>query len=194
VTRSPFLARALLSAVCAATLAGCSWGQPKNPGYLLRGVEMGGDAQQRGVTVRYFGVDRPERYYRFVVDPVAVVPAQGLRMEEELARRIADQFRRELVARLANAYEVVDHPGAGVLRLRAAIVEVRPDAGHGLAAAAMEAVITDSLTDELILAVRDNRRHLNQANRSLFSEWENAKSIMQAWATRVRGEIKRLGR
>lgn len=176
----------------AALLIGCS--HPKSDGVIGGEVDLRESSLRPGLSARFFPVDNAERYYRFVIDPVQVVPAEGITMNKELRQRIAEHYRRELVSHLAGAYEVVAHGGAGVLRLKAVVHGVRPAAGHGLAGATMEAVVADSVTDRLIIALRDRRPHLDQVNKSLFSEWENAKSIMQAWALTVRGEIKRLGR
>ena len=68
-------------------------------------------------------------YAKFMLDPVLVhfAPnARGGAINPDKLDHLIDFFEEELVKALSERYQVVDKPGPGVLRLRAAITDVQP--------------------------------------------------------------------
>lgn len=114
---------ALAFAGCAATTGGQS-------GFLGRDLDLRSAADGSGALVyRKPGFTREEarRYTRFMIDPVLVwySPQSDYKgiFPDEL-KAITDYFRASAVAQLAGRYAVVTEPGPGVVRIRAAIVEM----------------------------------------------------------------------
>lgn len=132
-------------------------------------------------------------YHRFTIDDVRLLTAEDVAMDPAAKQQVSDQLRRELVVRLADGYEVVESPGAGVLRLSVVVRGVGPGPAFGLADATMQAIVTDSVTGKLLLAIRDRRSQRGQVERSLFSNWENARKIVQSWADAVDVEVEQAG-
>jgi len=142
----------------------------------------------RGVGVRQEGP--LAGYHRFTIDDIRLVTAPDVAMDPQAERQVIEQLRRELVVRLADDYEVVAPPGAGVLRLGIRVLGVRPGPAFGLADATMESLVTDSVTGQRLLTIRDRRSQRGYVDRSLVSDWENARNVMQSWADVVDKEIE----
>jgi hypothetical protein len=147
-----------------------------------------------------------KEYAKFMLDPVLVhfAPnARGGAIDPEKLDQLIDFFEEELAKALSKKYQVVDEPGSGVLRLRAAITDVQltwptyqidPKSKTlviGLGGASMEGEAIDSQTGERVLAVVDSRRGRRLTIEEGMDELGHAKQVMQYW---IRRFIKRLDR
>ncbi len=133
-------------------------------------------------------------YDKFMVDPIMVhfAPnAKGIAVDPFKVQQVADYFHRELWQALSIRYQVVDTPGPGVLRLRAAITDTKTTVpimnihpgtkllGLGLGGASMEGEGVDSQTGERVLAVVDSPRGGRLTIEEGMYELGHAKYVMQ---------------
>lgn len=127
-------------------------------------------------------------------------------------RRIAGIFRQQLAAGLAESFELVDEPGQGVLRLRAAVSEkgpsnvamdiassanskaltalsgipMSPETRDFVASAAAEVELSDSQTGAVILSVADTTA-IGAGLLTAADPWPALEGGYVAWTARLRG-------
>ena len=164
-------------------LGGCSWfkDEPPPDPFVESRFTPG---------VRVWWTGSLDGYRRFMVDEVDVQTVEGVMMDEDVRARIAEQFRREVVVHLANRWEVVGSPGAGVLRMSLVVRGVRPGEALGLAGAWVESTVSDSLTGQVFLTVRDARSHASRIDFEHTEPWEAARVVMLSWADAAASEVK----
>ena len=131
-------------------------------------------------------------YHRITVDEVELVTPPGIVMARDVREKLVRQMRREVVVRLANHFEVIEPGGAGVLRLTIRVRDVRPGVAMGMAGAWVEAQVTDSVTNELLVTIRDTRSHTHRVKATLATEWEAARDVMISWSDEIRHAIEQL--
>lgn len=192
--------------------AGCASSKPQNVVFLGNGVELQslpGSRSMRAWSSRP-GVLR--EYHAFLFDPIVVMLGRtepGKQVSEDemksLSAHLRDVFRAELAR---GGYEIADVPGAGVLRVRAALTELVPvdpaknaaakvvgavlpggiflptvDIGH----AAIEVDMRDSVTNARVAAFADRK-----AGRAYFNglrpyrRWGDVESAFAGWASEFR--------
>jgi putative nucleotidyltransferase with HDIG domain len=157
------------------------------------------------------GVDLA-RYKRLVLDPVGFFFAPDSEykgMDPQELKAISDAFRRQMVETLKPCYPIVQKPGPDVARLRCAITDLRqsqpvpgdiasegpigrdPDdpqtrpvtSWSGTGATCAEMLMFDSLTGEVVAAIKDER---TTGLREKFTRWGSAEDAFQFWAERLR--------
>lgn len=137
-------------------------------------------------------------------------------LPDEEAQTLASYLRDAVIEKLGQDYRIVDTPGPGVLRLRAALTEgarssvvldtlsvVAPPArllslvdrltsgAHSFVGrASAEAELTDSVTGERLLAGVD-RRAGSKVLRGSYSEWADVKAVLDFWAEGLRDRLRR---
>lgn len=159
-------------------------------------------------------------YARFLVEPVTVLlheesEATTAADPEEL-RTLADYLRTAVVERLQKGgkYKVVEEPGPGVLRLRAAITDVVPVSGGkntgakaagavvglgllvprmNLGKASIEVEMLDSQTNERLVAVVDSRQGKRFGGLIKGAKrWGDVKAAFDKWAKMFRKKLDRV--
>ena len=162
-----------------------------------------------------------EPYRRFLIDKPVVMfhpEARGAEIDPEELDMLAGALREAVVEALEKdgAYEVVEQPGPGVLRLRAAITDVDPvkpgknvapkaagmAAGVGLLVprtdlgrAAIEVEMLDSRTDERLVAVaasKKGRRYFSTIKGA--KRWGDVKAAFKSWAKLFRKRLDEIHR
>lgn len=138
--------------------------------------------------------------------------AQSRGIDPALLKEMTDHYQKALLDAVKDDYRVVDQPGPGVLRVRAAITDVKPskpvantmstilpigwvvsgatkvasdeNVGTGEAAAEME--FLDSMSGERLAAAVDRR----QGGKAAFrGKWTDAKDAFDFWAKRFRERL-----
>ncbi len=147
-----------------------------------------------------------KEYDKFIIDPVVVhfAPnAKGIGVDPFKVHQVADYLHREMWQALSIRYQVVNTPGPGVLRLRAAITDIKTTVplmnihpgtkllGLGLGGASMEGEAVDSQTGERVLAVVDSRKGgFNPLpSRAAIDTVAHAKEVMRHWVKRFVGRV-----
>ena len=151
-----------------------------------------------------------KEYDKFIIDRVVVhfAPnAEGIGVDPLRVKQVADYLHREMWQALSIRYQVVDTPGPGVLRIRAAITDIKTTVpimnihpgtkllgqltGLGLGGASMEWEAVDSQTGERVLAVVDSRKGgFNPfPSGAGFDEVGHAEEVMRHWAKRFVGRV-----
>jgi hypothetical protein len=136
-------------------------------------------------------------YNKFILEPVAVYLPEGKAIYPGDLQALAQYFRDKAVQDLTAAgYQVVDHSGPGVLRIRAAITDIEVAkkafnvhpltklAGIGTGGAAMEAEAVDSMTGERIIAVVDARQGDRMSMTEGLDTYGHARQAMDQWVAR----------
>ena len=138
-------------------------------------------------------------YSKFIIDHVIVhfaPDAEGISIDPEKLGELKAHFETGLKEALSKHYEVVEEPGAGVLRLRMAITDIKKTkaawnihpatklAGFGLGSASMEAEAIDTGTGRRVAAIVETREGSRLAFRAGFQEMGHAKQIIDEWIER----------
>ena len=147
-----------------------------------------------------------KEYDKFIIDPVVVhfAPnAKGIGVDPLKVKQVADYLHREMWQALSIRYQVVNTPGPGVLRLRAAITDIKTTVpimnihpgtkllgqliGLGLGGASMEV----EQTGERVLAVVDSRKagFKPLPSRAAIDTVAHAKEVMRYWVKRFVGRV-----
>ncbi|MEA2240120.1 MAG: hypothetical protein QOC81_4844 [Thermoanaerobaculia bacterium] len=196
-------------------LAGCATSKPQNLKFLGSGIEL---QSMPGSPSMKSWSSRPGvlgDYHAFLFDPVVVIldkpdPKKEVSGQEmkDLGVHVRDVFIGELTR---GGYSVVDVPGAGVLRVRAALTELVPvDPAKNAAAkvvgavipggiflptvdigqAAIEVDMRDSVTNARVAAFADRK-----AGRAYFNglrpyrRWGDVESAFAGWASEFRTRL-----
>ena len=129
--------------------------------------------------------------------------AKGKGINPEKLKELTDFWLDEAVKAVEGAYEVVEKPGPGVLRVRAAITEVNTSdpkknivtqyvvkMSVDVGGASMEAELVDSQTGERIvgyMASRKGRAFVNYKN--LITQYGDTKGALKYWAQNLRERL-----
>ena len=156
-------------------------------------------------------------YERVWIDPVTIWlgPDSGLaEIPRQEAQRLADYLGAALRAELAQGFQLVDEPGAGTLRIRAAITEARrsrvlldivstvmPPARvlstvkklatgtHAFVGrAGIEVEVLDSTTGRRLIAAVDERAG-GKALRGSTSAWSDVEAAYDHWARLIAARL-----
>lgn len=143
-------------------------------------------------------------YDKFLIDPVIVhfAPnAKGIALDPAKVAELTDYARSQAVEALSKRYQVVESPGPGVLRIRAALTDIQKTtpalnihpatklSGMGLGGASMEAEALDAQTGERVFAVVDSRQGDRLAIGAGLSGLGHAKQVIDHWIGRF---VKRM--
>jgi hypothetical protein len=143
-------------------------------------------------------------YNKFILDPVRInlAPgAKGVSVDPAKLKELTDFAREEATAALSKRYQVVNRPGPGILRIRAAITDIELTqplfnihpgtklSGIGLGGASMEAEAIDTVTNKRVFAVVDMREGNRLSIAEGLHEMGHPKQVVQHWVKRF---VKRL--
>ncbi len=195
-------------ALCLALAAGCaSTGPPVPPsGFLENYKALKPDPEVKGL---YWwakqGVDWKE-YSKLLIDPVQVRVDKSKskrRLKPGEAKMLAQKLRQAVVKALKGYYPVVNKPGPGVLRLRAALVHIKPvepamnvmssailmiplDVGE----AAVESQFMDSMSSQVLAEVVavDEGSHAEVSK--VWSRWDQVEDAFQDWAQMLKESLR----
>lgn len=196
-------------------LGGCSAGGMKNverSGFLqdYSQLQPGGEDRAALVYVKAGADFKP--YDAIMFDRISVwlsPEAETRGIDPAILKEMSDYFQNALVEAFKDGYTLVDQPGPNVLRVRAAITDLKPsnptsntlstilpigmavsaaakattDANMGTGEAAAEIEFLDSVSSERLAAAVDRR----QGGKSAFrGKWEDTKQAFDDWAKRFR--------
>lgn len=155
------------------------------------------------------------QYTKMIVEPVTFYVGKSLKDAEvtpnpENINKITDYFHEALVREVSKKFEIVDKPGPGVGRVRAAITSVKLESGDldayqylpvmlvatgaaevagmrdKVAVISMEGELTDSITGKILAAVVKSRgKDVTIKNVDNLTE-DEVKSVLDYWATESR--------
>ena len=138
-------------------------------------------------------------YDKFIIDPVLVhfAPnAKGTALDPTKLKKVTDYVYDEAVKALSVRYTVVTAPGPGVLRIRAALTDIKKTtpamnihpatklSGLGLGGASMEAEALDSQTGVRVFAVVDTRQGDRLSIGPGLDPLGHAKQVVRHWVER----------
>jgi hypothetical protein len=150
-------------------LAGCAATQwPPLSGFLNDYRGMYRSNEVKGLFVYEHPRKGVVQYNKFMVDPVTVIvdPQAGSESADpEAIKLLARQFHDDIINSLKGHYAIVNQPGEGVLRIRAAVSQVQMHRFSWMQSAVIEAELVDTKTNERILALLQERKG------KAFKEW-----------------------
>jgi hypothetical protein len=193
-------------------LAGCASSHPPNLVFLDSGIELQSMPGSRSMRVWSSRPGVLGDYHAFLFEPVVVLLGKAQPRKEASAEELKNlsvHARAAFIAELTRGgYSVVDVPGDGVLRVRAALTELVPvdpslnlavkvvgvaipggmflptvDIGH----AAIEVDMRDSMTNARVAAFADRkagRLYLNGLRP--YRRWGDVESAFASWASEFR--------
>ena len=216
VSRASRLASALALALLASACAATSPTRGVEPLGFLRDYDSLVASDEDGALV-FIGAGVDWRAYdAIMIDSVAVWHETGReKIPDPESQRISDFLYAALQRELSKDYAIVDHPGPGVMRLRAAVSEVMgarfvgntlttavpqhrllsPLHDRGLifqtwlAAAAIEVELLDSMTSGLLAAVVDARAS-GRALGGRGGRWKDVDDAFTGSARRLRERLE----
>lgn len=199
-------------------LMGCATSKQPNVVFLGSGIELQSVPGSRSLRAwsKYPGILGD--YHAFLFEPVVVSlgkEAKDNQASAEELKNLSEHLRTAFTAELTRAgYTVVDAPGDGVLRVRAALTELVPvDPAKNVAAKAVGTVIgvglflptvdiggasievdmRDCMTNARVAAFADHK-----AGRAYFSglgsyrRWGDVENAFGAWAREFRGQLDQI--
>lgn len=192
-------------AVGAFIFAGCTQKQVKTSGFLGDYSALQPDPTHPG-TLYYEkpGLDWAH-YTKLMLDPVIVHYAPGAeerQIDPEELETLVQYFREAVIEKVQDAYPVVDEPGPDVLRIRAAVTDVIPANPTANVAAAVavgipldmggasiEAEFLDSVSQERIAALVDQKAGSHLDFIGGFTRWGHVKGAFSKWAKELRSSL-----
>jgi hypothetical protein len=157
-------------------------------------------------------------YNAIVLDSVTVWHhSDAAKLPEKDQQRLTDLFFRALHEQLSRDYAIVERAGPGVMRLRAAITEVKSARVVGntlttvlpparllstilgratnvqawVGTATVEVEITDTLTGQRLAAIVDERSGATTL-RGIGGQWKDVDNAFRWWAERLRKRLQEL--
>ena len=158
------------------------------------------------------------QYPAIMIDSVTLWQSdKTAKLAPQDAQRLTDYLYEQLHKQLSQDYKIVDHPGPGVLRLRAAVTEAQgadvaanaittvvpqlrtvttiggmaADAAVFAGKASVEGELTDSVSGVRLAAVVDERVG-NKTIRGGLGEWSQVERAFEFWAERLRKRLAEL--
>jgi hypothetical protein len=157
-------------------------------------------------------------YSKVIIDPVTFIAASGSDVSAEDQQKLADYFYNQLKEQIGAKAQIVDQPGAGVLRLQVALTNaegatpglrsisvVVPQArvlnlvqsvGTGsyafVGSATCEGQVTDSVSGETLAEWIDKREGGIALSSALQWKWGDAENAMNFWAKRLADRYQEL--
>ena len=185
------------------SLAGCSIKKVEETGFLhdYSMLKVLPDSPE----TRYFETDCAlwKKYKKVIVEPVVVrftkdSEAKLNDVEIPEVQELADFFRQEMINVLKEKYEITTLEGPNVLRIRTAIVDVKPTnvvsnviskalfyVPVDLGEAAIEGELADSITGERYAAIVDRKIGSMPSILGAYTEWGHTKTAFEDWATQL---------
>lgn len=195
---------AFIAALIAA-VGGCSSQRPPQSGFLTNYEALTPHASRAGAFLYEHPTAKISSYRGFLIEPVVVSltpEAQERSVDPQALERLAEYFRRELIAAIPERFAVVEAPGPGVLRIRAAITDATPRAVfsnlHPRSAATegnarrttIEAELVDAETNERIVAIVDTQLGAQFKYDIHWSQWGNVEGALRQWALLLRERLE----
>jgi hypothetical protein len=93
-------------------------------------------------------------YQSFIVDPITVYltpSSKAYAMPKDKCEALAEEFKQQFIKALKGRYKVVEQPGAGVLRVKAALTDMDPKIKAK--SAVFEMNFVDSSTNQRVVAI-----------------------------------------
>lgn len=201
--RFNFIRRTLLLGSLVLAIGGCSSSAPlSQTGFLSDYANLQTENEN---SLRYLAPGNAlGGYTAFIIEPVRVyhyTQSSPNDLPDSMKDELAIYMRGTIVEAIADGYDIVSQPGPGVARVRVALTDIKKSSvglnilpttrmtGLGLGGASVEAEIVDSVNGHQIAALVEARlaQRLNLA--AGWSDWGDAKSVMDAWAKRFRQRL-----
>ncbi len=193
--------------IVAALLAACATPPPSRSGFLGDYSALKPDKYGRSglLWTEKAGFDW-KQYRKVMLDPVVIYyhPQAGSKaIQPDELGKLATYFRETVVAELQGSHAVVTSPGADVLRIRAAIIDVVPANPAlnvvstavaflplDLGGAAIEAEFLDSVTGERLAAMTERKKGSVMNLKGGFTEMGHARAAMREWAVELKQALQ----
>ncbi len=194
---------------------GCAAKQVKPSGFLGDYSALRPDPEDPKVL--YYEKPNVEwkNYTKLLFDPIMVYylpEAKNRAIPPDELKKLTDYFRDAAIEAVKDAYPVVDEPGPGILRIRAAITDVIPASQFAniamiaavgipvdMGGASMEVEFLDSVSNERLAAMVDRKKgsYLDIADvfgLKAFTKWGYAKAAFKEWAKELREALDEVHR
>jgi hypothetical protein len=187
-------------------------------GFLGDYSQLGEDESGR-VAILYVNEDADwSKYKAVMIDSVTVWhDTEDAKISDEDAQMLTDHFYAAIHEELAKDYRLVDQPGPGVIRLRAAVTESKgakvignavtsihigakivstaignaADVQVWVGRATFEGELRDSMTNERLMAAVDQRSGTKNPFVGL-KKWSQVRRIMDVWSENLRERLSEL--
>jgi len=199
-------------------LGGCMSGRMDNvqkTGFLSDYSQLREGGEDRAALVYIKPGVNFKPYNKLMFERVVVMVSNNAEyraIDPAIYKELTDYYQNALFEAVKDGYEIVDRPGPGVLRVRAAITDVKPskpvantlssitppgiaaslavklatDDNLGTGEAASEFEVLDAMTGERLAAAVDRR----QGGKMVFrGKWSDTKEAFDLWAQRFRQRL-----
>lgn len=197
----------LASLVAVVVLVGCASKPPPRSGFLANYPDLKPD---RYGNEQLLWWERPDfdwkRYQKLMIDPVVVYyhpKAKNKEIRPDDLKLLTDEFRDVVIAELGESFPVVNTPGPGVLRVRAAITEIIPASPTlnvittalafvplDMGGASIEAEFIDATTNQRMAAMVELKLGTPTDLSSGFTSLGHARASFKTWATELKRALE----
>lgn len=145
-------------------------------------------------------------YDRVMIDPITIIllaDSEGKGIQPEKLTELTDAFRSAVVEQMGGDYPFVSEPGSGVLRIQAAITDVKPANAAlnvittlvafvpvDMGGASIEVKLVDSNTDRLLATGMDRKLGVPTQVTAGFTSLGHAKRAFEAWAKELHAALE----
>lgn len=187
--------------LCLLILSGCSRPQPPTPsGFLDDYSHLKPSREKPGAMVYVDNSRNLSLYKMIIVEPVVVMLSPDAEAYQKIdpakLQELARYFEEEIRAVMKESYPIVDKPGFGVLRVRAAITDVQARRsvlgsfiGLGLGGAAIEAELVDAQNDQQVIAFVDSERGKYQKRYTSAKKYGHSRDRLRQWAVMLKDHL-----
>lgn len=194
----------IVAVVSSSLLAGCQAQKAAHSGFLGDYSQLRPSPEVEDASYYQDPSKSLKDYDKFMIDPILVhfAPnAKGTALDPAKLKKLTDYAYDEATKALSQRYAVVNAPGPGVLRLRAALTDIKRTvpamnihpatklSGIGLGGASMEVEALDSQTGERVFAVVDTRQGNRLSIGAGLTELGHAKQVIKHWIERFVNRI-----
>jgi hypothetical protein len=179
--------------------AGAGAEEPAYSGFLSDYSQLKPDPAKKVDLIFMASANNLKAYTKFIFARVMLhfaPDARGTTVNPTNLKKLTDYFHGEIVKALSatGRYHVVGDPGPGVLRIRAAITDIKKTTsmlnilpqtkltGLGLDGASFEAEAVDSLSGERLGAVVDSAKGTRLSTSAGLKTFGDAEHVMKEWA------------
>ncbi len=168
------------------------------------GIPFHIDPEDRDVYVYQNPNLKAKSYSKFLINPVKIYSNEPHSIKPEEEKTLTEGFRKEIIDAIQGGYPIVEKSGPGVLRVRAAILDIQPASVQLdeekfvvlrldtiLAHVSMQLECVDSVSGERVAALMHRLGDEKYLHKNPQARFLNVREAFGEWARSLRARLDR---